>query len=48
MYEIFKLFYDISRSGAFDYPDKDEWIKDNIELFKKNNPELFLDDNRGS
>ncbi len=41
--EIYKEHYDMHRRGAFDFPSEDKWVKDCVELFKLNNPELLKD-----
>lgn len=39
--EYSRKWYEIDKRGAFDFPDEEDWIKEEVHLFKLNNPELF-------
>lgn len=39
--EVYKEHYDMHRRGAFSFPEKKEWIKSQVKMFKLNNPTLL-------
>lgn len=39
--EVYKEHYDMHRKGAYDFPEKEIWAKEQIKMFKLNNPELL-------
>ena len=39
--EVYKEHYPMHRRGAFDFPDEEEWVKEQVKMFKRNFPELL-------
>lgn len=39
--KVYEQFYENTRRGAFDFPEKEDWVADSLILFRRNNPELF-------
>ena len=39
--EIYKEHYDMYRRGAYDFPSEEEWVEEQLKMFKLNNPELL-------
>jgi len=38
---IYAQHYESHRQGGFDFPIKEEWVKDNVKKHILNNPELY-------
>jgi len=41
MSKIYETQFELWRHSLYDLPKKEDWVKEEVDIFIKNNPELF-------